>query len=88
MTEATLTFDADVEGLIRDIVRDEVKKFMAEKVDGAIKALLAIVAKSAMAKGQQQTTTTVNTAQLSEAIKAKLAERQQLQQTKPKTPTA
>ncbi|MUL44478.1 hypothetical protein FZI85_17295 [Mycobacterium sp. CBMA293] len=71
MSEATLTFDDDIEQLIREIARDEIKKFFADKA----KAVLAS-ALSNVVKGQAKPAPGITKTQLAEAIQAAIAKRQ------------
>lgn len=79
MTEATLTFDDDIEKLMRSIAREDIAKYIGEKMDAAMKAFTAMAVKVALgiaAKGQQKTkvANTIDREKLAEAIKAKLNE--------------
>lgn len=93
MTGATLTFEDDIEELIREIAREEIKTVIDEQIGNILKTVISTVAKTAvtaLAKSQapqQNLDSTINATQLADAVKAKLAERQAQQaaaQSKPK----
>jgi uncharacterized Zn finger protein len=75
MSEATTTFDGDVEQLIREIARDEIKKYFGDKLKAFVATGLANMAK-AQPKTASKPAAGITNAQLVEAIKAAIAKRQ------------